>query len=230
MKQTQPFQKHWLQLTSIVVCRLKANKIVRLQKRAIRVITNSKPNTHVEPLLKKLNLLEISDIFRNSLLKLYYKYKSGNLPHYVMHMFCAEPNVHNYNTRSNTTLNHPVTNLLFGSEKCVIYHLPRLFEETDSNILKKKWTRIAILGSVYISGKYVCKITSLNATSQIVTRAEMCKFDNKIWILYVFWHWCIYKYIYFFLFFSFYFLVPLSIEFDETHILIDYWYIRISCK
>ena len=148
---------------SILNWGLKANKVVRMQKRAIRVITNSKYNTHVEPLLKKLNLLKISEIFRNSLLKLYYKYKSVNLPHYVMHMFSAEPNVHNYNTRSNTTLNHPVTNL-FGSENCVRYHLPQLIEETDSNILEK-CTRIAILGSVYISGKYVCKIISLNATS-----------------------------------------------------------------
>ena len=80
----------------------KANKIVRLPKRAIRVITNSKYNAHVEPLLKKLNLSKISDIFRNSLLKLYYKYKSGNLPHYVMHRFSTEPKVHRYNTRSNT--------------------------------------------------------------------------------------------------------------------------------
>ena len=113
-----------------------ANKIVRLQKRAIRVITNSKYNAHVEPLLKKLNLLKINDIFRNSLLKVYHKYKSGNLPHYVMHMFSTEHNVHRYNTRSNTILNHPVTNL-FGSEKCVRYHLPRQVEETDSNILEK---------------------------------------------------------------------------------------------
>ena len=113
-----------------------ANKIVRLQKRAIRVITNSKYNAHVEPLLKKLNLLKINDIFRNSLLKVYHKYKSGNLPHYVMHMFSTEHNVHRYNTRSNSILNHPVTNL-FGSENCVRYHLPRQVEETDSNILEK---------------------------------------------------------------------------------------------
>ena len=134
---------------SILNWGFKANKVVRLQKRAIRVITNSKYNTHVEPLLKKLNLLKISDIFRNSLLKLYYKYKSGNLPHYVMHMFSAEPNDHNYNTRSNTTLNHPVTNL-FGSEKCVRYHLPRLIEETDSNILEKVDTHCYTGFSIYL--------------------------------------------------------------------------------
>ena len=168
---------------------VRINKIVRLQKRAIRVIRNSKYNAHVEPLLKKLNLLKISDIFRNSLLKLYYKYKSGNLPHYVMHMFSTEPNVHRYNTRSSTILNHPVTNL-FGSKKCVRYHLPRLIEETDSNILKN-WTHIAVLDSVCISEKFVYKVTCLNATSQMVTHTKMYHVDMKYGC-------CMYTYIFLF--------------------------------
>ena len=162
---------------SILNWGFKANKIVRLQKRAIRVITNSKYNAHVEPLLKKLNLLKISDIFRNSFLKLYYKYKSENLSHYVMHMLSTEPNVHRYNTRSNTILNHPITNL-FGSEKCVRYHLPRLIEETDINILEKVDSHCYTGFSIYLR-KSVYKVTSLNATSQIVTRAKMYHVDMK---------------------------------------------------
>ena len=224
---------------SILNWGFKANKIVRLQKRAIRVITNSKYNAHVEPLLKKLNLLKISDIFRNSLLKLYYKYKSGNLPHYVMHMFSTESNVHRYNTRSNAILNHPVTNL-FGSEKCMRYHLPRLVEETDSDILKK-WTRIAILDSVYISEKSVYKVISLNATSQIVTRAKMYHVDMKygccMYVFFFFFSFCITMYLlsfssFFPLFlpysFSFFFHVVslflycsssfIIVVFDDTHL------------
>ena len=160
---------------SILNWGFKANKIVRLQKRAIRVITNSKYNAHVEPLLKKFNLLKISDIFRNSLLKLYYKYKSGNLPHYVMHMFSTESNVHRYNTRSNAISNHPVTNL-YGSEKCVRYHLPRLVEETDSDILEKVDSHCYTGFSIYL--RKIC-VQSLNATSQIVTRAKMYHVDMK---------------------------------------------------
>ena len=114
----------------------KADRIVKLQKHAIRVITNSKYNAHVEPLLKRLNLLKVSDIFRNSLLKLFYKYKSGNLPHYIMLMFSDATSTHNYNTRYNPILNHPISSL-FGSEKCVRYHLPRVIEETDPNVLEK---------------------------------------------------------------------------------------------
>ena len=114
----------------------KANRITKLQKRAIRVITNSKYNAHVEPLLKQLNLLKVSDIFHNSLLKLFYKYKSGNLPHYIMHIFSDATSTHDYNTRSHTILDHPTTHL-FGSEKCVRYQLPRVIEKADPNILEK---------------------------------------------------------------------------------------------
>ena len=121
---------------SILNWGFKANRITRLQKRAIRVITNSKYNAHVEPLLKQLNLLKVSDIFHNSLIKLFYKYKSGNLPHYIMHIFSDATSTHDYNTRSQTILDHPSTHL-YGSEKCVRYQLPRVIEKADPNILEK---------------------------------------------------------------------------------------------
>ena len=169
---------------SILNWGFKANKIVRLQKRAIRVITNSKYNAHVEPLLKKLNLLKISDIFRNSLLKLYYKYKSGNLPHYVMHMFSTESNVHRYNTRSNAILNHPVTNL-FGSEKCVRYHLPRLVEETDSNILEKVDSHCYTGFSIYLRKICVQSYKSECNQPNCYTYQNVPRW-YEIWMLYVF--------------------------------------------
>ena len=83
-----------------------------------------------------INLLKVSDIFHNSLLKLFYKYKSGNLPHYIMHIFSDATSTHDYNTRSHTILDHPTTHL-YGSEKCVRYQLPRVIEKADPNILEK---------------------------------------------------------------------------------------------
>ena len=121
---------------SILNCGFKANRITRLQKRAIRVITNSKYNAHVEPLLKQLNLSEVSDIFNNSPLKLFHKYKSWNLPHYIMHIFSDPTSTYDYNTRSHTILDHPTTHLL-GSENCVRYQLPRVIEKAHPNILEK---------------------------------------------------------------------------------------------
>ena len=52
---------------SILTWGLNPGRINKLQKRAIRVITNSKYNAHVEPLLKRLNLLRLTDIFKMNL-------------------------------------------------------------------------------------------------------------------------------------------------------------------
>ena len=57
------------------------------------------------------------------------------LPHYIMIIFSDATSTHNCNTRYNTIWNLPTSGLL-GSEKCVRYHLPRVIEETDLNVLE----------------------------------------------------------------------------------------------
>ena len=39
------------------------NRIFKLQKRALRIMTNNKYNAHTEPLFKELEMLKVSDIF-----------------------------------------------------------------------------------------------------------------------------------------------------------------------
>ena len=46
MKQIQPFQKHWLQITSIVVCRLKRLMSYRTDKLVIDGHTDTHTYTH----------------------------------------------------------------------------------------------------------------------------------------------------------------------------------------
>ena len=60
-----------------------SNRILKLQKKALRIITLSKYNSHSEPLYKKLGFLKVDDIFRLQQLKFYYKYLHDNLPAYL---------------------------------------------------------------------------------------------------------------------------------------------------
>ena len=46
-----------------------SNRIAKLQKKAIRTISNAKYNAHTEPLLKKLKILKVSDLFSVSCLQ-----------------------------------------------------------------------------------------------------------------------------------------------------------------
>ena len=56
------------------------DKIVKLQKRAIRMISFSRPITHTEPLLKTCNLLIFNDIYTFKLMKFFYKLSNDSLP------------------------------------------------------------------------------------------------------------------------------------------------------
>ena len=86
--------------------------LVILQKRAIRIITHSKYNSHTAPLFKRLNTLTLLDTIKLNEFKLYYKFINNYLPHYHMANLNKANNVNNtrakillknINTKSKTT-------------------------------------------------------------------------------------------------------------------------------
>lgn len=74
--------------------------ISTLQKKCIRVISNSKYNSHTEPIYKRNKLLKIEDIFKLQQLNFYFKLKHKNLPTYF-NTFSTTTNhdIHHHNTR-----------------------------------------------------------------------------------------------------------------------------------
>ena len=64
-----------------------------LQKKAIRIITNSHFIAHTEPLLKELGLLKITNIFSLAIWKFYFKLMSDQLPAYFTVMKPTLPRV-----------------------------------------------------------------------------------------------------------------------------------------
>ena len=59
-----------------------SNKIVNLQKKPIRILTNSRYHVHTEPILKTYGLLKVQDIYYLKQLKLYYNLSYSLLPPY----------------------------------------------------------------------------------------------------------------------------------------------------
>ena len=55
-------------------------RISKLQKRAIRIISNSRYNAHTEPFFKDLAILKVGDIFKMQCLKLYYNIRHNRTP------------------------------------------------------------------------------------------------------------------------------------------------------
>ena len=60
----------------------KCERLEKLQKKAIRIITVNKYNAHTEPLFKSLNILKLKDMFLLNQLKFYYNFINNKLPHY----------------------------------------------------------------------------------------------------------------------------------------------------
>ena len=111
-------------------------RLVKLQKWAIRTINNSKYNAHTEPLLKKNNLLKLTDIYYLNALKFYFKYKRDMLPKYFKDIFMNSRPVHEVNTRNNNyiILNQPNTVL---AKESVRYKIPQIMLNVPKCIVDK---------------------------------------------------------------------------------------------
>ena len=141
---------------------VKTNRLSKLQKRAVRIITASKYNSHTEPLFKQLNLMTLNDIFMSNALKFYYKYENGSLPQYFNNMFPKTAS-HSYNTRGHFETRTPRV-FTSSSKKCLRYFVPEILQKTTHLILDKMRTHSYHGYSQYIKrlaiNKYetVCQI------------------------------------------------------------------------
>ena len=81
------------------------DKIIKAQKKAIRVITFSKYTEHVAPLLKDLNILNIKDLLYLKTASLLWDLQSSTLPPSLTAYFKKANMAHNVNTRFATSGN-----------------------------------------------------------------------------------------------------------------------------
>ena len=123
---------------SILTWGFEIGRLETLQNRAVHIITNSSYNAHTDPLFKKLSLLKVKELFRLNVLKLYYKFRKGNLPVYTISMLTyanAAP-AHDYSLRMNSILEN-VTTTTSSGENCIRFHLPVKINNTESSVLDK---------------------------------------------------------------------------------------------
>ena len=129
------------------------SRLFKLQKKSIRIISNSKYNAHTEPLFKRLKLLKIEHILKVNEIKFYYKYENLKLPDYFQktstrttHNMNPEKNahfslnlnsaIHQHNTRSRENIHILRTNHKFAN-KCLRYNLPHTVNNTPKQIIDK---------------------------------------------------------------------------------------------
>jgi len=115
-----------------------SNSIVKIQKKSLRIISDSKYNAHTSPLFSALDLLTVHDIYQLNVLKFYYKYSNNMLPEYFQaFQLTTNHDRHDYATRQRHA--NTVTNLNTNRHS-LRYQLPNTINNTPPCILDKAHT------------------------------------------------------------------------------------------
>ena len=82
-------------------------KVFKLQKRAIRNVTNAAYNAHTEPLFRRLGILKLQDLRSLFELKFYHNHCNNKLPEYFSSYVTRNRDFHSHSTRMQTHLYVP---------------------------------------------------------------------------------------------------------------------------
>ena len=104
------------------------NRLFKLQKRALRIMTNSKYNAHTEPLFKDLKLLKLDGIFYIQCMKFFYKFTNNTLPKYFHSLFIYNPDIYEIMTRNHNQL-HLFATRRYSAEHVLRHHIPKLIDK-----------------------------------------------------------------------------------------------------
>ena len=120
-------------------------RLIKIQKRVIRIITRSKYNAHTEPLFKTLGILKLEDNMKLNALKFYFKYTHEALPQFFSSFDLSTQGAHHsHYTRQRNQIRPNATRTRYADNTLRNY-LPALINNTPQNILQKIRTH-SILG------------------------------------------------------------------------------------
>jgi len=116
------------------------DQIYKLQKKAVRLISNSKYNAHTQPLFKKLQILPLPDLISFFRLQFMQKFQYGLLPPSFVEVWTTmaarqQQNLHNYPLRNSENLYIPPARLS-TTEKHPYHLFPKLWSEFDEPAIK----------------------------------------------------------------------------------------------
>ena len=139
---------------SILVWGYNCERIIKLQKRTIRLLNVSKYNAHTDHLFKKFKLLKVKDILKVQGLKFYYKLIHHKLPAYLQNLqLLTNSNIHSHNTRGNTDIHIRRVTHTFAKNS-LRHNIPTLINNAPNSIKAKLITH-----SIHGFSNYVKKLS-----------------------------------------------------------------------
>ena len=111
-----------------------SDRILKLQKRAVRIITHSHFLAHTDNLFKSLKILKVDYIFKLHQLTFYHKFVNDNLPACLSDILIKQ----NTNLRSCHTsyfLKPPMRTNTENAKKCIRHSIPNFINSYDRNFI-----------------------------------------------------------------------------------------------
>ena len=97
-------------------CKTNVDKLHKLQKWAVRTISNSHYRSHSEPLFFKYDILNVYDAYTLEVGVFMYKYFIGQLPKIFDGLFTKRSDIHDYRTRRSNDFNHTRNKKVFTDQ------------------------------------------------------------------------------------------------------------------
>lgn len=139
----------------ILCWKSKVNELVKLQKKAVRIISKEKYNAHTNPLFKKLNLLKISDLEALQVLKFCYKLEHDRLPAYFQsNLFKRNSELRTRMTRASNDFYLPKVRTEFAKNS-IQYIIPLAFNNCPPQIKEKIYSHSLPGFCRYIKSHYI---------------------------------------------------------------------------
>lgn len=85
-------------------CKFNLQSLIKIQKRAVRIITLCKPREHTAPLFVKLKVFNVHNIYLYKVMLFMFKFMRGLMPGTVDDLFSRNSDVHGYSTRQSSKL------------------------------------------------------------------------------------------------------------------------------
>lgn len=116
------------------------NKLLVLQKKAIRVVAKAGYNVHSPPLFRNLGILKLDDLYKQQLNKFVYLYSTNNLPLPLTYIYDINASIHTFNTRQKLDLHkRPIkTDIVFRS---FLYQGPENWSKLPIHVRQARTTR-----------------------------------------------------------------------------------------
>ena len=135
------------------------SRILKLQKKALRIITLAKYNSHTEPIFKSLRLLKVNDIFFLRHFQFFHDLLHEKVPKYFLNIpFSTNQNIHNYYTRRQRNIHVYRVKHSFA-KKCIRYSIPEIINSAPSCITDKLITHSVHGLKFYIKNKVISEYT-----------------------------------------------------------------------